>query len=132
MRTFIQIRAGLLVAGLAAALLPLAATNLAADTPDLITVTVVVTDATSGKPVIQAELTLTFSERGDSPLSRTETHSYTAKTDARGRGRFLYVPAGSVRLFVTHEHHAAFGKIFEVSKKHSTLEVKLKPPQPIL
>ena len=116
----------------AAGVLALAGTSLQAKSPDLLTLTVVVTDAASGKPVNQAQLTLTFTELLNGPLHRGKTLSYTAKTDARGRGRFLYVPAGEVRLFVSHPHHQSFGKLFTVSREHSTLEVRLKPPQPIL
>ena len=103
----------------------------AVDTPGLITIIVQVTDAKTEKPVNQAHLTLIFrSKEGRS--SRTKTLSYSAKTDAQGRCRFVYIPQGTVRLLVTEEGYQAFGREFDVSKDHSTLEVKLKPPQPLL
>jgi len=97
----------------------------------LITITVVVTDAKTEKPVNQAHLTLVFSEKLGNAI-RAKTHSYSAKTDAQGRGRFVYIPEGTVQLMVTNEGYQAFGREFEVSKDHATLEVKLKPPQPLL
>ena len=42
------------------------------------------------------------------------------------------IPEGTVLLIVTEEHHQTFGKQFDVSKQNSLLEVKLKPPQPVL
>jgi hypothetical protein len=99
--------------------------------PNLITITIVVTDAKTEKPVNQAHLTLVFRKK-DSRNSRTKTLSYSAKTDAQGRGRFVYIPEGTVQLMVTNEGYQAFGREFEVSKDHATLEVKLKPPQPLL
>jgi Carboxypeptidase regulatory-like domain len=99
--------------------------------PSLITITVVVTDAKTEKPVNQAHLTLIFREKEGRAI-RYKTLSYTAKTDAQGHCRFLYVPEGTVQLLVTNEGYQAFGREFEVSKEHPTLEVKLKPPQPVL
>jgi hypothetical protein len=99
--------------------------------PNLITITVVVTDAKTEKPVNQAHLTLVFRKK-DSRSARTKTLSYSAKTDAQGRGRFVYIPEGTVQLMVTNEGYQAFGREFEVSKDNATLEVKLKPPQPLL
>src|SRR5690242_20599714 len=86
-----------------------------AQSPGLITITVVVTDAKTEKPVNQAHLTLVFSEKLGKAI-RTKTHSYSAKTDAQGRGRFVYIPEGTVQLMVTHEGHQAFGREFEISK----------------
>ncbi|HUI40741.1 MAG TPA: hypothetical protein VL523_02115 [Terriglobia bacterium] len=131
-RRFSRFNAVLLVSGLAAGFLALAATNLSAKSPDLITVTVVVSDAESGQPINQAQLTLVFKQPGEGRMSRAKTLTFSAKTDSHGRGRFLDIPEGDVRLLVTHEHHQAFGKDFEVSKEASTLQVKLKPPQPVL
>jgi hypothetical protein len=99
--------------------------------PNLITITVVVTDAKTEKPVNQAHLTLIFKEKLGNAL-RFKTLSYSAKTDAQGRGRFVYVPEGTVQLMVTNEGYEAFGREFEVTKDHATLEVKLKAPQPLL
>ncbi|HEV2424629.1 MAG TPA: carboxypeptidase-like regulatory domain-containing protein [Terriglobia bacterium] len=97
-----------------------------------ITLTVVVTDAQTSKPIGQARLTLTFRRPKEGQFSRAHTLSFSAKTDAQGRYRFPYIPSGTVTLMVTDEHHQTFGKQFAVDKHHSTLEVKLKPPQPLL
>jgi hypothetical protein len=99
--------------------------------PPRITVTVVVTDAKTDKPVNQAHLTLVFKEKEGRAI-RYKTLSYSAKTDAQGRGRFVYIPEGTVQLMVTDEGYQTFGSEFEVSKDHATLQVKLKPPQPLL
>ena len=99
--------------------------------PNLITITVLVTDAKTEKPVSQAHLTLIFRKK-ESRASHTKTLSYSAKTDAAGRCRFVYIPEGTVQLLVTEERHQTFGREFDVTKDHSILEVKLKPPQPIL
>ena len=104
------------------------------DSPSYITVTVVVTEADTGKPVNQAHLTLVFEtpKKKDNALSRSKTLAYSAKTNAEGLCKFLFVPEGTVKLMVTEDRHQAFGKEFAVSKDHATLEVKLKPPQPLL
>ena len=99
--------------------------------PSLITITVVVTDSRTDKPVNQAHLTLVFREKLGKAI-KYKTHAYSAKTDAQGRGRFVYIPEGTVELMVTGEGYQAFGREFEVSKDHATLEVKMKPPQPLL
>ena len=121
----------LLAAGLLAFV---ASTSLRANSPDLVTVSVVVTDSATGQPVNQAHLTLVFQTPKDpnNALKRSKTISYTAKTDAQGRCRFVYIPEGPVKLLVTEDRHQAFGQTFDVSKDHSTLEVKMKPPQPLL
>lgn len=107
---------------------------LRANSPTLITVSVMVTDAQTGQPVNQAHLTLVFQTSRDpnNAFKRPKTISYTAKTDAQGRCRFVYIPEGSVKLLVTEDRHQTFGQTFEVNKDHSTLEVKMKPPQPLL
>ena len=125
-------RAAGLIPVLAAGVLAMGAATLRAAAPSLITITVVVTDSESGKPINQAQLTLTFKQPGEGRMSRAKTLTFSSKTDAQGRGRFLAVPEGSVILLVTADHHQTFGKDFEVSKEHPTLEVKLKPPQPVI
>jgi len=100
--------------------------------PEPITLTVLVTDAQTSKPISQARLTLTFVQPKEGQLGRAHTLSFSAKTDAQGRYRFPYIPPGNVTLMVTDEHHQTFGKQFEVNKDHNTLDVKLKPPQPLL
>jgi hypothetical protein len=100
--------------------------------PEPITLTVVVTDAQTGGPINQARLTLTFRQPKDGQFSRAKIFSYSAKTNVQGRYQFPYIPPGTVTLMVTDEHHQTFGKQFNVDKEHNTLEVKLKPPQPLL
>jgi hypothetical protein len=107
-----------------------AAQNQAPSEP--ITLTVVVNDAETGKPISQARLTLTFVQPKEGPFSHAKTLSYSGKTNPQGRYRFPYVPSGNVTLMVTDEHHQSFGKQFAVDKNHSTLQVKLKPPQPLV
>ena len=96
-----------------------------------LSLTVTVTDAETGKPVNQAHLTLQFREPGGN-LKRSKMLSYSAKTNAEGRYKFVDIPEGTVLLIVTDEHHQSFGKQFYVSKDNPLLEVKLKPPQPQL
>jgi hypothetical protein len=100
--------------------------------PEPITLTVIVNDAESGKPISQARLTLTFVQPKEGQFGRAKTLSYSAKTDGQGRYRFQYIPPGNVVLMVTDDHHQSFGKQFAVDKDHSTLQVKLKPPQPLV
>lgn len=100
--------------------------------PEPITLTVVVTDAQTSKPISQARLTLTFVQPKEGQFGRSHTLSFSAKTDAQGRYQFPYIPPGAVTLMVTDEHHQTFGKQFDVDKDHRTLSVKLRPPQPLL
>jgi hypothetical protein len=135
MRRPLRIAVTLGVMTLAAGLLSLiAASTFRADSPNLITVSVVVTDSQTGQPVNQAHLTLVFQTPKDpnNAFKRSRTISYTGKTDAQGHCRFVYIPEGPVKLMVTEDRHQAFGQTFNVSKDHSTLEVKIKPPQPLL
>jgi hypothetical protein len=126
-----EVRGLALVAGLFAFF---ASTWLRASSPNLITISVVVTDSQTGQPVNQAHLTLVFQTPKDpnNALKRAKTISYTAKTDGEGRCRFVYIPEGPVKLLVTEDRHQTFGQTFNVSKDHSTLQVKMKPPQPLL
>jgi len=97
-----------------------------------INVTVVVTDAETGKPINQARLTLQFEDPGGKVKLRHKLISYSAKTDAQGRYKFAEVPEGTVHLIVTDERHQTFGKDLDVDKANPVLEVKLKPPHPLL
>ena len=99
---------------------------------DLISITVVVTDSETGQPINQAHLTLQFFEPTKLKFKKPKMIAYSAKTDAQGRYKFVGIYAGTVRLTVTDERHQTFGKDFEVTQDHSVLEVKLKPPQPLL
>lgn len=96
--------------------------------PPLTTVYVLVTDATTNKPVFQAHLTLQFRD----PDSRTgKTTSYSAKTDLQGKYRFSFIPMGTVYLIVTAEDHQTLGRRFEITQENQTLTVKLRKPQPL-
>ena len=112
-----------LLAGLGAAL----AVPARAAKTERINLAVVVTDAQTGQPISQAQLTLQFHGPGK---VRHRLISYTAKTNAQGRCRFTDIPEGTLHLIVTHTGHQSFGKDFDVDASHATLEVKLKPPHP--
>ena len=114
----------LLLAGLCAGLPAL----LRAAATERIGLTVVVTDET-GQPLSQAQLTLQFHEPGK---VRHKLISYTAKTNAQGRCKFTEIPSGTIHLIVTHAGHQTFGKDFDIDKSHAEVEVKLKPPHPLL
>ena len=93
-------------------------------------VNVLVKDAETDQPIYQARLTLRFQE--PRRFKRSKWFSFSAKTNAQGRYRFTLIPKGTVRLTVTAEHHQTFSKEFEVDEDNKVLEVKLKPPQPLL
>jgi hypothetical protein len=93
---------------------------------NLTNVNVLVTDAETGQPIFQARLTLQFHDPG---MIRHKFHSFSAKTNAQGRYRFVDIPKGSVILIVTAERHQTFSKEFAVDKDNPLLEVKLKKPQ---
>jgi Carboxypeptidase regulatory-like domain len=93
-------------------------------------VIVLVKDAETDQPINQARLTLRFRE--PRRFGRSKWLSFSAKTNAQGRYRFTLIPKGTVQLTVTAEHHQTFSKEFDVDKDNEALEVKLKPPQPLL
>ena len=129
-----RIPAKWLTAGLACAVcLALAAFRTAgsAASAERTSVNVLVKDAETDQPIYQARLTLRFREPGGK-LRRSKWLSFSAKTNAQGRYRFTLIPKGAVRLTVTAERHQTFSKEFEVDKDNEILEVKLKPPQPLL
>ena len=97
-----------------------------------ITVSVVVTDAETGQPVNQAHLTLQFFEQRKLKFQHPKMIAYSAKTNSQGQCKFVGIPEGTIHLIVTEERHQTFGKDFEVTKDRPALEVKLKPPQPLL
>ena len=93
------------------------------------TVTVVVTDAESGQALNQAHLTLQFHQPG---TLRSKLIAYSAKTNPQGHCKFDDIPQGVVHLIVTDERHQTFAKDFDVDKPDTVLEIKLKPPHPLL
>jgi hypothetical protein len=120
------IKPALLVAALAALMAPGAFAAV-----QTTTVRVLVKDATTGQPVYQARLTLTFRNHGGL-LHRSKIISYTAKTDKDGKGQFPVVPLGTVTLMVTAPDHRTFGKEFEITKQNQLIEVELQKPHPVL
>ncbi len=103
------------------------------ETVERISFIVEVKEADSGQAINQAHLTLTFREAGDpAKLKRPKTFSYSAKTNAQGRYRFVDIPKGTVHLFVTAEHRQSYGKEIELEKENQVVEVKLRKPQPLL
>jgi uncharacterized GH25 family protein len=92
---------------------------------------VVVTDRETGKPIFQARLTLIFEEKSSTlKVKHSKPISFSAKTDLKGRYRFTDIPKGTVRLLVTSERHASFGKDIEIDKDNQEILVKMKKPQP--
>lgn len=95
------------------------------------TVNILVTEADTGEPIPNAQLTLTFKEpRGK--LRRDKSVSFSGKTNLQGRGRFPGVPKGSFRLLVTAENRQSYGKQLELEQDNQLFTVKLRKPQPIL
>jgi len=92
---------------------------------------VVVTDRDTGKPIYQAQLTLTFEEVSYTfKVKHSKPISYSAKTDLKGRYGFLDIPKGKIRLLVTAERHESFGKYIEIDKDNQEILVRMKKPQP--
>jgi hypothetical protein len=124
----------LLVLGITALLLsvtlPLSAEDESQESGSLI---VEVKEADTGKPIYQARLTLSFREPGDPvKLKRPKRISYSAKTNAQGRYKFLDIPKGTVLLMVTSPHRQSYGKELEFQKDNQVFEVKLRKPQPVI
>lgn len=89
---------------------------------------VVVTDAADGQPIFQAQLTLQF--QIPQKFRQPKWIAFSAKTNKKGEYTFRRVNKGPMRLLVTADGHQSFGKQFEVAKDDSTIEVKLRKPQP--
>lgn len=90
-----------------------------------------VTDKSSGDPIFQARLTLEFLQPGGF-MKRSKWISYSAKTDKEGEYKFVDIPEGPIRLFVTAPDHEAFGQSYKLRKDNQLIEVKLRKPQPVL
>jgi hypothetical protein len=97
---------------------------------DTVSFNVEVTDATSGKPLYQAQLTLQFPQ--ERKLRPDKWYSYSAKTDQHGNCKFVDIPKGPIRLMVIAPSHQTFGKEFQLEKDGQLIEIKLKRPQPVL
>jgi Carboxypeptidase regulatory-like domain len=89
---------------------------------------VVVKDAASGDPIYQAQLTLQFQIPQKFRLPKWI--AYSAKTNKKGEYTFRRINKGPIRLLVTADDHQSFGKEYEVTKDDSTIEVKMRKPQP--
>jgi hypothetical protein len=125
LRSFGEV-AGMLVM-LAACYAALPAAAEARNTP-VTDVVVQVTDASTHKPVFQAQLTLAFRD----PQSRTgKTISFTAKTNLRGEYKFTFIPMETVDLYVTDPDHQSFGRRFLISQQNQVIRVELRRPQPL-
>ncbi|MGH9350869.1 MAG: hypothetical protein ACRD2G_01700 [Terriglobia bacterium] len=96
--------------------------------PPLTTVTVLVTDAATHKPIFQAQLTLEFR---DTRSRMGKTISLSSKTDVRGEYKFSFIPMETVLLVVTAPNHQTFGKRFEITQPNQTIHAALKAPQPL-
>lgn len=115
-------------AALLVVVITLPAGALARKHPPLTTVNVLVTDAGTHKPVFQADLTLEFRD----PQSRLgKTISLSAKTDLQGTYKFTFIPMETVLLVVTARNHQSFGKQYQITRPGQTIEVVLRPPQPL-
>jgi hypothetical protein len=101
---------------------------LARTQPPVTSVIVLVTDASSNKPLFQARLTLEFR---DPQSRRGKTISFSAKTDLKGEYQFRFIPMEPVVLMVTEPNHQTFGKEFQISQQNQILRVKLRRPQPL-
>jgi hypothetical protein len=116
----------ILAAGIALMVLSASSKPMAVPPTDQTSVNVLVTDAETGQPIFQARLTLQFHETG---MFKHKLLTYSSKTNAQGRCRFVDIPKGTIRLIVTAERHQTFSKEFEVDKDNPLFEAKLKKPQ---
>jgi hypothetical protein len=96
-----------------------------------VSLTVVVKEADTGDPIVQARLTLSFQRPGHG-IHRTKNLSYGAKTNLQGRYKFTDIPKGTIHLSVTADHRQSYGKDIDLEQNGQVIEVKLKKPQPVL
>jgi hypothetical protein len=101
--------------------------------PQQVNFIVEVKDSETGEPINQAHLTLKFREPGSlRRLEPSQLISYSAKTNAKGRYKFMNIPKGKILLMVTADRHKADGKEYDLEQDGQVIEVKLKKPQPLL
>jgi len=110
-------------------LIPVGSLPLKAAEVSLTSVNVLVTDAETGQPIYQAHLTLQFEEQGRKVHITPKIMSYSAKTNAQGRYRFVDIPKGTIHLLVTADRHQTANKEFQVDRDNPLFEVKLRKPQ---
>jgi hypothetical protein len=129
MKRLVKRSGGLLLAGVA--MLALAPVPSSATPSEQTALTIRVIDAASGDPIFQARLTLEFLEPGGF-MKRSKWISYSAKTDKKGEYKFVDIPKGPIRLFVTAPDHEAFGHRYKLQRHNQLIKVKLRKPQPVL
>ncbi|MGO9273555.1 MAG: carboxypeptidase-like regulatory domain-containing protein [Terriglobia bacterium] len=110
-------------------LTPVGSLPLKAADVSLTSVNILVTDAETGQPIYQAHLTLQFEEQGRKVHITPKWISYSAKTNAQGRYRFVDIPKGTIRVLVTADRHQSANKEFQVDRDNPLFEVKLRKPQ---
>jgi Carboxypeptidase regulatory-like domain len=117
-------------AGLAAAALMLVSSlpRRAVCADDETSLRVVVKEASDGKPIFQAQLTLKF--KIPQKFRQPKWISYSAKTNKKGEYVFRRVNKGPYHLMVTADGHQSAGKQGEIDSDNSTIEVELRKPQP--
>ena len=92
-----------------------------------------VKEADTGEPISQARITLQFTEPGGaSRFGKSKKISYSAKTNAQGRYKFLDINKGTILLTVTAEGHQTYGKELQLEKDDQVFLVRLKKPQPLI
>ncbi len=92
---------------------------------------VYVRDASTQQPVFQARLTLQFNKNGGK-LKKRGLIQYSAKTNPQGRYRFTNIPFGTIQLIVTAHNHQTFSEQFQLTKANQVINIKLKPPHPLI
>ncbi len=106
--------------------------NARADQPSS-TLFIKVTDASTGKPIYQAQLTLQFRmKEGKAIFRHAKWFSYTGKTDVKGICKFEDVGQGPIVLMVTATNHQSYGKKLKFDKSNQLIAVKLRKPHALL
>jgi len=96
-------------------------------------ITVIVRDYDSGRPISQAHITLEFFEpHGQTIPRKPKKISYNTKTDTEGRCKLAGINKGPIVLTVIEPGHQTYGKQLQLQKDNQVFEVKLKKPQPLL
>ncbi len=127
----LKIMAGSIILTLAVAAVALALPQKKRVSEDT-TITVIVKDRETEKPIRNAQLTLRFKDSGKGVFNRRKRRSWTGKTNSRGFYRFKFVHQGQLVLFVTAEHYQAFGEEYEIYEEEASIEVGMKRPKPLL
>ena len=96
--------------------------------PPLTSLTVLITDHSTHKPIFQAHITLQFRD----PKSRLgNVISYSAKTNLKGQYKFEFIPMEAIYLIVTSPNHQTLGKSFQISQNDQLIHLELRKPQPL-